>query len=549
MLSVNTNTSSLSAQNKLLQSSRNMSVRFERLSSGLRVNGAKDDAAGLSISTRMTAQVRGVQKSIQNSNDNISMLQTAEGALDEVTNILQRMRQLAVQASSNGVLNTSDKESIQAELDQLGAELNRINETTTFNARKVFSQHKTISTGTDHAKATGFETTYDMSRANAGNGSGGQIATNMKQSWLRESVDRIERYYGITSEDGWELTVAFTVSGDDFGGVMSGHTLSFNLAKVDASKESGFVTAIHEITHGVMSSAGVTHSRWWNEGTAQFMENGDLAITNELDNGATVSDIADAVGDLATWTTGLQREYYAASYAATWYLHDAIKDQGHSDGIASLMREFKSSGNFDHALRVTSGFSSESAFLTAFEEVAEDYITNELDLNNDDIGIIGGHDADKGEITTMQNIISHVAMFEEDKAGGVDVKMHIGPNGSDTLAMKVGAFNTHALNLEGEGVNVMRRANTESLLVNLDAAIDYVSAQRSQLGAMQNRLSSTVSSLSVNLETTSASRSRILDADFAQETSMLATAQVIQRASVSILAQANSSNGIALSLL
>jgi flagellin len=109
MLSVNTNTSALNAQNKFLISSRNLSTRFERLSSGLRINSAKDDAAGLSISSRMTAQVRGVQKAIQNANDNISLLQTGEGALNEVTNILQRMRELAVQASNGGVLNSSDR--------------------------------------------------------------------------------------------------------------------------------------------------------------------------------------------------------------------------------------------------------------------------------------------------------------------------------------------------------------------------------------------------------------------------------------------------------
>jgi len=163
--------------------------------------------------------------------------------------------------------------------------------------------------------------------------------------------------------------------------------------------------------------------------------------------------------------------------------------------------------------------------------------------------VIGGFDADKGAITDLDNIVSYVAMFEEDKNGGVDLTMHIGPNASDTLSMKIGSFNTGALNLSGDGVNVMSAVNTESLLVNLDAAIDYVSGQRSEFGAMQNRLDSTIASLQVNLETTSASRSRIMDADFTTESAGLATAQIIQQASVSILAQANASSNIALALL
>jgi flagellin len=163
--------------------------------------------------------------------------------------------------------------------------------------------------------------------------------------------------------------------------------------------------------------------------------------------------------------------------------------------------------------------------------------------------VIGGFDADKGMITDLDNIISYTTMFEDSKNGGVDLTMHIGPSGSDVVSMKVGSFNTGALNLSSSGVNVLNAVNTESLLINLDAAIDYVSSQRSELGAMQNRLDSTIASLQVNLETTSASRSRITDADFSTETAGLATAQIIQQASVSILAQANASPNIALALL
>ena len=137
-LFINTNIGSLNAQRQMTSTSRSLGRSFERLSSGLRINGAKDDAAGLSITTRFSAQIRGLNQAVRNSNDGISLAQTAEGALNETTNILQRMRELAVQAS-NDTNNDSDRGSLQAEVAQLKSELDRIAETTNFNGNKILS--------------------------------------------------------------------------------------------------------------------------------------------------------------------------------------------------------------------------------------------------------------------------------------------------------------------------------------------------------------------------------------------------------------------------
>ena len=135
-LYINTNTASINGRRRLSSSSNAMARSFERLSSGLRINGARDDAAGLAISNRMTAQIRGLDQAVRNSNDGISLAQTAEGALEETTNILQRIRELAVQ-SANDTNNGSDRESIQAEVAQLKTELDRIAGTTNFNGNNV----------------------------------------------------------------------------------------------------------------------------------------------------------------------------------------------------------------------------------------------------------------------------------------------------------------------------------------------------------------------------------------------------------------------------
>ncbi|WP_018983442.1 flagellin N-terminal helical domain-containing protein [Salinimonas chungwhensis] len=129
---VNTNVSSLNAQRQLFNTSNSLNTSFERLSSGSRINSASDDAAGLQISNRMTAQIQGLNQGVRNANDGISVLQTAEGALDETTNSLQRIRQLAVQ-SNNGVNSTEDKEALKQEIDALKLEMDRIATDTEFN--------------------------------------------------------------------------------------------------------------------------------------------------------------------------------------------------------------------------------------------------------------------------------------------------------------------------------------------------------------------------------------------------------------------------------
>lgn len=135
-LTINTNVASLNAQRNLGQSQGALSKSMQRLSSGLRINSAKDDAAGLAISDRMTSQIRGINQAVRNANDGISLAQTAEGAMGEVTNLLQRMRELAVQ-SANDSNSTSDRESLQAEVDELINEINRIADTTEFNETKL----------------------------------------------------------------------------------------------------------------------------------------------------------------------------------------------------------------------------------------------------------------------------------------------------------------------------------------------------------------------------------------------------------------------------
>ena len=135
-LYINTNVSSLNAQRNMMNSTKSLDTSYTRLASGLRINSAKDDAAGLQISNRLTSQINGLDQGNRNANDGISLAQTAEGAMDEVTGMLQRMRTLA-QQSANGSNSAKDREALQKEVNQLGAEINRISSATTFAGTKL----------------------------------------------------------------------------------------------------------------------------------------------------------------------------------------------------------------------------------------------------------------------------------------------------------------------------------------------------------------------------------------------------------------------------
>ncbi|MBE0468764.1 MAG: flagellin FliC [Methyloprofundus sp.] len=136
---INTNISSINTQRQLTNSNNALSTSMERLSSGLRVNSAKDDAAGLAIADRMTSQIRGMTVAIRNANDGISMAQTAESAMGEITQTMQRMRDLAVQSANEGAVTTNDREKLQSEFKQLNAELTRIIQNTEFNGKKIIN--------------------------------------------------------------------------------------------------------------------------------------------------------------------------------------------------------------------------------------------------------------------------------------------------------------------------------------------------------------------------------------------------------------------------
>jgi len=190
-LYVNTNVSSLNAQRQLMNSGNGLDKSFERLSSGFRINSAADDAAGLQISSRMTSQIEGLNQAVRNANDGISVAQTAEGAMQEVTNSLQRMRQLAVQ-SQNGINSDEDNQALQKEITALETEINRIASTTTFGGTALLDGtfESQFLVGADAGQTIGVSITQDFRAASIGLSSGVVLTSSAGRSAALAQIDK-----------------------------------------------------------------------------------------------------------------------------------------------------------------------------------------------------------------------------------------------------------------------------------------------------------------------------------------------------------------------
>ena len=559
MLSVSSNSAAGRIQNQMISNQRSLSTSFQRLSSGLRVNGARDDAAGLSISTRMEAEARGLSAARRNALDGISFVQTAEGALNEVVNGLQRIRELGIQ-SINDTNNASDRQALQAEIDQLRQEFDRINESTQFNGDQVFSQSK-------------YEAAADNSALR-------DLITGLKSSWLRQAESRISEFYGLTGDG---RNVDIEISGiDGVGDVLAQANgglvhidfddyLSVTLPGGESATNSLSADRLiaHEVVHTMqyinLTMAGANAlPDWFTEGTAEFIGGADQRVSNDKGAG-TVDALVDATGLVDSFAGN--SDEYSVGYLGVKYMHHKIKEAG-GTGIRQIFDYLKDNANSsldDAVTNASSGaFADLDAFKASFISNAAgegDEFVNGLDLTNEDVGAIGGFDADGGEVLTADQIFDNRSTLGQDpftslnaqfnqstdptkKLGGKVTQLNIGAFG-ETLEFQLGSFNSTSLGISKIDVT----KDGAQAVSYVDDALSYISSFRAQLGALQNRLESTVNTLSTQEENTRVSKSRIVDADFSVEAAALTKSQIIQRAATSTLAQANVRPQLALRLL
>ncbi|MCK4742507.1 MAG: flagellinolysin [Sulfuriflexus sp.] len=573
---VNTNIASLNAQRNLNRSQSNLGVSLQRLSSGLRINSAKDDAAGLAISERLTTQIRGLNQAARNANDAISLSQTAEGSLEEINNIFQRGRELAVQAA-NATNSKTDREAIQLEIDQLIAEVSRIADTAAFNGVKLFNNgDQTVTYDPD---STGL--TPDQQ----------QLVVSLQTYWLEQGEAVVEEYFGIKG-DGAGLEIKF-VEGESYLAAVSftgfevatgkAVNLTLNIDIDDFLPSDGpnggpsFVSndriIAHELTHAIVArSINIQDAPlYFIEGVAEFIQGADARLNSDLTalGGQTAANIATLLNNELTNDGSI--EQYSAGYAAVRYLHQSIIDEG-GTGIKEVFDylEANTKSTLDDAivsLKATYAglaYGTQAEFEGTFDvgDAGNAYVLG-LNLTNNDTGAVGGADADGGtRDTTADGVVPDTGSFTTDPLVNFT---EIFPSGNrtillsstKTLQFQVGANAGETINVDLVGINTGNLGVANVDLVNspskaisqFDAALNAINTERARLGAVQNRLQTAVTSIEISVENNSAARSRIRDADFAAETAALTRNQILQQAGVTILAQANTLPQLALSLL
>ncbi|MEI6896501.1 MAG: flagellin [Psychromonas sp.] len=565
---INTNIMSLNAQRQLNKSQSVSNQAMERLSSGLRINSAKDDAAGLAISTGMQSQIRGLTQAVRNSNDGVSMTQTAEGSMDEMTNILQRMRELSVQ-SANDTNSAANREAIQQEVDQLHNELDRIASTTEFNGLKLLDGSASLSTlqiGANSGQTLSFSipsvTTNDL-------GLNGNLNKEDLNSGRVSSAD-------LGAGD-------FVINGIDIGGVDleddGSSAMALSIAVNAKSADTGVTASAYNVVQGDIASDSVTGIT---NGLTITIGNGStttLSATSSMDNlvstiNRDVQGVTASLGDagelLLTNDTGenitidsdSQSDLNAAGFSGT------AADTGTTfAGYVALNSTTGGPINVAGDNTENAGFliSNGSGTLVSGEVFSDD--TNGLTLE-DAIQINGVTFIDSSATDVDSTIIAINKMTAQtgvtaslDDTGGIQYSSANGgkveiSSASDTQANRTIALEKMGMGNEMGGkvvdalsTNVSTMAGAMNTIDKVDEALAKISASRAGLGAIQNRLGSTISNLENVSQNLSASNSRIQDADFAAETSKMSKAQILQQAGTSMLSQANASAQSVLSLL
>ena len=475
---INTNIQSLNAQRNLSSSQNSLATSMQRLSSGLRINSAKDDAAGLAISERMTTQVRGLTVAARNANDGISLAQTAEGALSSLGNNLQRIRELAVQAR-NATNSAEDRAALDAEVQQLKAEVTRISQQTSFNGTNLLDGSFTnmaFQVGANQGQTINISGIVDANVDKLGQWTSVAVAAGP----LTGSV--VAGAAGAAQVDGSLETSAFTV------GNFTAAPVSFTVDSLPVLLNTNY-TSTEDIR---------------------------AAVETQLGAGYTVND---AAGVLTITKDG---SLTAPTFNAGASSVTATGTPGTPAGAASF-------GAVSFNLNGTDISVNDSA-TTPAERMTN--LIKAINLHTDTTGVVASNANGALKLTSAGGTgnINIAAVAPSDTAAvAAQTGLTVGDNLATPGTAQTG-FST---------LSVLDPATADNAILAMDAALMAVNGARASLGAVQSRFETTVENLSVTTENLSAARSRIMDADFAVETANLSRSQILQQAGTAMVAQAN----------
>jgi flagellin len=511
-LVLNTNIASLNAQNNLSGSQAQLSQSLERLSSGLRINSASDDAAGLAISQQFTTQINGTNQAVSNANDAVSEAQTTAGALNTIVDNLQSIRTLAVE-SANGSNSASDRAALNNQVQQQIAEITQIAQQTTFNGLNVLNG----SSGT---------TVYQVG-ANVGN----TIAVSLQQGVGANQIGQFSTatggVVGTNAAPGAALTSTSTV------------TLSDGTSTVTVAPTSNFVgSTAYQGAGSAFAKAAAINGAGLQGITAS-------AATNETDSAA-FSTITGGATTAATYNLTINGQVIfggsgnvAGVTPATGLTGSAVASQINLfSGTTGVTATVVATGALAGAITLSN---TDGSDINAVQTVTAGTGAGAGGTGLTTIGATGAGFTAQGKVTLTDS--KPVTITDVGVAGGAAALGYTSGVATGLSQTASGATATLA------NQNVLTVAGANNTISSVDAALATVSAFQSQLGAIQNRFTAAVSNLQSTAQNLTQSRSTIQDADFAAETANLTKAQVLEQAGISVLAQANQQPQLILKLL
>ena len=578
---INTNITSMISQGNLSKSKGALTTAMERLSSGMRINSAKDDAAGQAIANRMTAQVKGLAQAQRNANDGISVAQTAEGALNQINDNLQRIRELTVQ-SANGTNSPDDLNSIQNEIGQRLTEINRISEETSFNGVKVLASDQGVniqvgandgqvikvglkqinanSLGLNGFNVNGSGETQNpkatvtnvlaaggkLAAVSGGSSGGGEyaVATKHEAATFEDVLGKMQDGNTVAISGGATYTYNadsgnFTYTDTKAVGTGSGAAVATALKMVPATGtkagtyQVGGETASFEIT----STGDVTLN-----GQKAF-----ITAAGELTNNSGAGAAAATIGLLVETTGGAVGR--SLTVDGTTYTGIAGNDISYTatasaDEVKTAMANSTATGADKITITVGDGFAQKAISFAGQATTSSGTNAAYMDA--------------AGELTDLAGFSTEYNINKD--TGEVTVHGTYGLNATDgstgvALNAKYGQYIAEkgaTAYVSGGKLTTQQTTPgtaTEDPLATLDCALKMVDSLRSDLGAIQNRFESAITNLNTNETNLSAARSRIEDADYAKEVANMTRAQILQQAGTSVLAQANQVPQGVLSLL
>ncbi len=473
-----------------------LSKSTEKLSSGYKVNRAADDAAGLAISEKMRKQIRGLTQASANAEDGISSVQTAEGALTEVHDMLQRMNELAVKAA-NGTNSEDDRSYIQDEIDQLTQEIDRVAETTKFNETYLLKG--------DTKNKDGMGYTYSYKAVDAAS-----------------KADATVSFSAGDTASGLKATVAFaTADGKDVTAADAN-----NLAK--AIRDQGLTITTSTVNNAVAYSVSLNGS----DAKSNFdvVANADgtsFKVVNAKGNEVATVTITDGATDKTAGRSEIVTAYTATAAYAVGDVYSFYDKDGNAISANKLDQYF--TANVAGATAGSTATGTTQIFANAGAPKVYDVLGKELSAQ------------------TRADMV----MGTKDKTADLHLDFHVGADGTanNKININIEAMSAKSLGVNGLRVDGTNGTNATDSIETIAAAIKKVSTQRSALGAVQNRLEHTINNLDNIVENTTAAESQIRDTDMATEMVKYSNANILSQAGQSMLAQANQSNQGVLSLL